>query len=184
MTCGWVSYFLIVGIVMMPAVHASPAPIPIATTPTGNSSTSSSSGTDASAPGGNGPAASGLSARSNPLWEIPLNSLTATSERPIFLPSRRVAPPVPPAAPPPPSPQPVAAPARERPQLALVGAVVGEPDRIAVFLDEITRSVIRLRIGEGYEGWVLRGVKGREATLEREHTTVTLALPSASGEEK
>jgi len=117
--------------------------------------------------------------RGNPLWAIPLKSLTATRERPIFLPSRRpiappaVAgpPPAPAAAPPPPA-------APEQPRLALVGAVVGESEGIAVFVDQNTQSVVRLRTGENHAGWILRSVRGREATLEKGQQTVQLALPA------
>src|SRR5438552_14280167 len=71
----------------------------------------------------------------NPLWSIPLSLLPATQERPIFSASRRppqravaaiaVAAP----APPPPPVEP------ERLTLALIGAVVGDGDAIAVLLD-------------------------------------------------
>lgn len=107
--------------------------------------------------------------RGNPLWSIPLKNLNATRERPIFLPSRRAPapadagapPPLPVAAPPPPPAEP------ERPRLALVGAVSGENDSVAVFMDEETRDIVRLRTGENHAGWILRLVRGREATLEK-----------------
>jgi hypothetical protein len=116
----------------------------------------------------------------NPLWAIPLKSLSVTRERPIFLPSRRPPAPAvagpPPAAParPPPPPEP------ERPRLALVGAVVGETEGIAIFLDQATRGIIRLRTGENHSGWVLRSVKSREATLEKNRESILLALPAPS----
>jgi general secretion pathway protein N len=114
----------------------------------------------------------------NPLWAIPLSSLSATRERPIFRQSRR--PPAPAIAGPPPV-QPALASVPpsgpERPQLTLVGAVIGESEAIAVFLDP-NNAVIRLRTGQDYSGWVLHSVKGREATLRRESQTVILALPA------
>lgn len=115
----------------------------------------------------------------NPLWAIPLSALTATRDRPLFLPSRR--PPAPavagtpvvavpqPAAPPPAEP--------EQPPLTLVGAVAGESEGIAVFLDQATNSVIRLKTGQDHSGWVLRSVKGREAVLQKDRRTTTLVLP-------
>jgi len=116
----------------------------------------------------------------NPLWAIPLSSLTATRERPIFVPSRR--PPAPVVAGPPPvqrvRPPPPPPPPPERPKLALVGAVVGESEGIAVFVDQNTRDVLRLRTGENHQGWTLRSVKGREATLEKDRETMLLALPA------
>jgi general secretion pathway protein N len=113
----------------------------------------------------------------NPLWGIPISSLTATRERPIFLPSRRApAPavagtPVVVVAPPPPPP------AEEQPPLTLVGAIAGDGEGFAVFLDQATNNVVRLKTGQDHQGWVLLSVKGREATLEKNKKTATLTLP-------
>jgi general secretion pathway protein N len=114
----------------------------------------------------------------NPLWAIPLSALTATRERPIFLPSRRApAPAV--AGPPPVVATPVVAPpaAPDRPSLTLVGAVIGTNEGIAIFLDTSTNNVVRLRTGEGHGGWILQSVKGREATFQRNRETATFSLP-------
>jgi len=115
----------------------------------------------------------------NPLWGVPLSTLTATRERPLFTPSRRapapaVAGPVAaaPALPPPPPPA-----EPDRPQLVLVGAIANGSEGIAVFLDQATNNVIRLRTGQDHSGWVLRSVKGREATLQKDQQTTTLTLP-------
>ena len=116
----------------------------------------------------------------NPLWAIPLSALTATRERPLFLPSRRApapavaGPPVVAAPPPPPPPTP----AEEQPPLTLVGAIASETEGFAVFLDQATNNVIRLKVGQDHDGWVLRTVKGREATLQKDRRTTTLALPA------
>jgi len=116
--------------------------------------------------------------RGNPLWAIPLKTLSATRERPLFTPSRRA--PAPVIAGPPPA-QPIAAapppPAPEKPRLSLVGAIVGERESIAVLLDEGTRDIVRLRTGESHAGWTLRSVRRREATLEKDRETMILALP-------
>ncbi len=113
----------------------------------------------------------------NPLWGVPLSSLTATNERPIFSPSRRPpAPPAPPIAaaeaPPPPSPPPP-----EPCPFTLVGTALGEPQNVAVLLNQTTRSVIRLHVGEMASGWSLRSVDMRTMTLEKDSQVVTLALP-------
>jgi general secretion pathway protein N len=118
----------------------------------------------------------------NPLWAIPLSSLTATRERPLFLPSRRapaaaVAGPI--AVAPPPPPPPPAQP--ERPALMLIGVIVGESDGFAVFLDQATNAVVRLKTGQDHDGWVLRAVKGREATLHKNGKSEILALPVPGG---
>jgi general secretion pathway protein N len=44
-------------------------------------------------------------------------------------------------------------------------------------MDEATRDIVRLRTGENHDGWVLRSVRGREATLEKGPETAILALP-------
>ena len=114
--------------------------------------------------------------RINPLWTIPLTSLTATRERPIFSPSRR--PPVVvelasvQSQPSPPTNQP------RRPLLALVGAIAGETEGFAIFLDETTKGIVRLKTGESHSGWTLRIVKGREATLQKGRETAILAIPN------
>ena len=115
----------------------------------------------------------------NPLWEIPLSTLSATRERPIFSPSRRPPPPVtaaapPPAQAPPPPPRP---PRVERPQLSLVGTVAGEEESFGLFVDPATKAAFRLKIGEDYQGWKLGTVQGREVMLERDMQSAVLSLP-------
>lgn len=126
----------------------------------------------------------------NPLWSVPLSTLTATGARPLFSASRRppqravVGLPAEPAAAPPPGPV-----EPERPELALIGAVVGDGDAIAVFLDRTTQKAIRLRQGDTHEGWQLSAVQGREVTFKKAGRSEVLALqrpetaaaPSAGG---
>jgi len=115
----------------------------------------------------------------NPLWGIPVSSLSVTQERPLFSASRR--PPAPPAplAPPP---MPVAAappPAEpERPPLTLVGTAIGKPQNVALILNQTTKSFIRLHVGEAAMGWYLRSVDSRTMTLEKNNQLVTLSLPA------
>ena len=118
----------------------------------------------------------------NPLWAIPLSVLTATQERPIFSASRRppqraVAVPVDQVSAPPP--QKAAAP--ERLSLALIGAVVGESDAIAVFLDQTNQKIVRLRQGESHAGWELSSVQPREVTFRKADRTEVLALKRQDG---
>jgi general secretion pathway protein N len=115
----------------------------------------------------------------NPLWEIPLTSLSGTRERPIFSPSRRPPPPpavvaTPVAKDPPPAPMP---PRVERPQLSLVGTIAGDEQSFGIFVDQTTEAALRLKLGEDYQGWKLRSVQGREVTLERDQHTTILSLP-------
>src|SRR5262245_32635149 len=103
------------------------------------------------------PATEAAPLAANPLWGIPLGSLVATHERPIFSPSRRPPPPVlaavksAPAPPPPPK-----ATEPDQTSLSTVGTVVGGAESIAIFVDQATNDVVRLKIGEGHDGWVLR----------------------------
>jgi general secretion pathway protein N len=111
----------------------------------------------------------------NPLWAIPLKDLSATRDRPIFSPSRR--PPVPAVAAasyvPPPKP-----PEFDRPQLQLVGTIAGENESFGIFLDRVANTVLRLKMGEGHKGWILREVRGREIVLEKDDKSATLSLPA------
>jgi hypothetical protein len=122
--------------------------------------------------------------RGNPLWAIPLKSLTFTRDRPLFTPSRR--PPAPPVAdiePPPPVVAVKPAEPERRPQLSLIGVMVSEKDAMAIFLDETTREVLRLRKNQGHNGWILRSIQGREATLEKVPFMAVLVIP-LPGEQK
>jgi hypothetical protein len=113
----------------------------------------------------------------NPLWAIPLLQLSATRERPLFAPSRRPPPPVVAyqlASAPPPPPKPAEP---EKPRLSLVGTIAGGAEGIGVFLDSTTRAVLRLKMGETHEGWVLRAVRRREATLQNGSQVAVLTLP-------
>ena len=120
----------------------------------------------------------------NPLWAIPLRELSATRERPIFSPSRRPPPPAVAAAPRVATPRVAVKPAEpERPQLSLVGTIAGAGEGFGIFVDQTTKNVVRLRTVDGHRGWILRSVRGREATLEKDRETVVLALP-APGQEQ
>jgi general secretion pathway protein N len=66
----------------------------------------------------------------------------------------------------------------ERPALALVGTIVGEGERIAIFYNVTTKTTMRLRLGEtDDEGWKLVAVDARTTLLEKGQQSVTLALP-------
>jgi general secretion pathway protein N len=65
----------------------------------------------------------------------------------------------------------------ERPLLSLVGTIASGDEGFAIFLDQSTKAALRLKVGEDYQGWKLRSVQGREATLEKNQQVVTLALP-------
>jgi hypothetical protein len=113
----------------------------------------------------------------NPLWAMPIKQFAVTRERPIFLPSRR-----PPAPPPsmvtvakviaPPKPK-----EPEQPQLSLVGTIASDEDSFGIFVDQATKAVIRLRIGEEFQGWTLQTVKSREVGFQKNQQDFVVALP-------
>ena len=113
----------------------------------------------------------------NPLWAMPIKQFSATRDRPIFLPSRR-----PPALPAstvtvakaivPPRPK-----EPEQPQLSLVGTISGDDDKFGIFIDQSTKAVLRLRVGEEFQGWKLQSVQGREAAFQKNQLSFVVALP-------
>ncbi len=117
----------------------------------------------------------------NPLWAVPLRSLSVTRERPLFSPSRRPPPTAVATAPPAPPAQPAPKPAEpDHPLLTLVGTIVGKTQSIGVFVDQAAKNLIRLRTGEGHAGWTLRAIERREATFENGKREAILALPARS----
>ncbi len=124
----------------------------------------------------NAPAAAERMLSANPLWEMPLKQFSVTRERPIFLPSRR--PPAPPASavtvakvvvPKPKEP--------EQPQLSLVGTISGDDAGFGIFVDHATKNVLRLKVGEDFQGWQLRSIQAREASFQKNQLTFVVALP-------
>jgi general secretion pathway protein N len=115
----------------------------------------------------------------NPLWGIPMSALSVTRERPVFSATRR--PPAPPPAPMPVVEAPPPPPAEpEPPHLTLVGTATGETDNVAVVIDQTTKNLVRLRVGEAISGWLLRSLDSRKMTIERDSRSVILALPAVT----
>lgn len=113
----------------------------------------------------------------NPLWAIPLSALTATRDRPLFSASRR--PPAPAVAPVAvvPAPPPPAPTEPEKPNLVLVGTIVGDANSFGIFIDQTSRTALRLKLGEQHEGWTLRSVQKREAMLVKDQQIAVVAMP-------
>jgi general secretion pathway protein N len=119
-----------------------------------------------------------VAASANPLWVVPLAALSATRDRPLFVPSRR--PPAPIANVPSPASSQQPAPrtaSAEHLNLSLVGTVSAENKGVAVFIDPSTHDAVRLRTGEGHLGWILQSVDRRTATLQKSGQRETLELP-------
>jgi hypothetical protein len=118
----------------------------------------------------------------NPLWGIPIKQLSATRDRPIFSPSRR----------PPPAmvDRPVAVvnpivqkPAEpERPRLSLLGTIVNGDDGFGIFMDQATKTSLRIRIGEAYQGWTLRLLQPGSVTLIRGQQSAVLEFPKPASD--
>ena len=115
----------------------------------------------------------------NPLWAMPLKQFSATRDRPIFLPSRR---PPPPAVTTAVVPKAIVVPRPkepERPQVSLVGTISSDNEKFGIFVDQSTKAVVRLKLGEELQGWKLQSIQGREAALEKDQQVVTLTMPQA-----
>jgi outer membrane protein TolC len=69
------------------------------------------------------------------------------------------------------------------PLLALLGTVVGERTRIAVFLDEASKDIVHLRVGQERAGWTLRSVHGRKVDFVRDGRIATLFLKRDADEQ-
>ncbi len=110
----------------------------------------------------------------NPLWAIPLATLAQTRERPIFSQTRR---PVRAVVSAPAAKAPSPTPRTEKPQLSLIGTVVGEDTSLGVFINSETRASLRLRIGDDFQGWKLGSVQGRKVTLTHDGQSAILSLP-------
>jgi general secretion pathway protein N len=72
----------------------------------------------------------------------------------------------------------------DEPSLNLIGVVVGAGEGYAVFLDNTSHAIVRLKTGEGEGGWILRSVANREVVLEMNHRTAVMRLPSPMGDHK
>ncbi len=126
------------------------------------------------------PAVPARTPSANPLWGVPLNQLSGTRDRPIFSPSRRP----PPAAvaaeasliKPPPRKKEI-----EPPPLSLVGTIASGDEGFGIFLDQSTKTALRLKVGEDYQGWKLRAIRGREVTMEKDEHAAVLTLPQPGG---
>jgi hypothetical protein len=122
------------------------------------------------------PAAPARTPSANPLWGIPLSQLSETRNRPIFSPSRRP-PPVAAAV----DPATVKPPPRKKemrpPQFSLVGTIAGEDEGFGIFLDQSTKTALRLKVGDDYQGWKLKAIRGREVTMQKDEQAAVLSLP-------
>jgi hypothetical protein len=64
--------------------------------------------------------------------------------------------------------------------MTLIGTIVSAGDRIAIVVDDATRSSKRLHEGDEEAGWRVKSVLARSAIVEKGDQSVTLALPKPS----
>jgi hypothetical protein len=108
----------------------------------------------------------------NPLAAPSLDRLSATRERPLFTPSRR-------AAPPPPTPVASTAPiepAAGPPRIALVGVVISVQGPRAVINDMALNKIVRVRLGDEIDGWIVRQIDERLLVLSRDDRSASYKL--------
>jgi hypothetical protein len=118
----------------------------------------------------------------NPFWAIPLSSLPATRDRPLFSASRR--PPLvaaPTVAPPAQPQEAVSPPPPERPSLSLVGTIVSPKASVAMLQGANSEAILRLRVGEDNDGWRVQGIGLRSIVVEKGPQSIELGLPKPDG---
>ncbi len=120
-------------------------------------------------------------AEANPLSKISLSSLSVTRDRPLFSLSRRPPPPNSPAPPPPPPPPPTLPSKPLAPPLTLLGTVVSQDKRVAIFFDRSRNRPMRLEEGSEEGGWRLKSISPRSAVVEKDGSAVTIEFPKPAG---
>lgn len=118
----------------------------------------------------------------NLLWGITLEELSATRERPLFSPSRR--PPRAAVNSPPVKAVKAVTPVAPEPTFSLLGTVKGNGEGYALFIETTTHNIVRLKTGEGEDGWVLLSVREREAVLEKNDRAEVLKMSPITGVRK
>ena len=68
--------------------------------------------------------------------------------------------------------------------MKLVGTVVGDGVSMGIFVDPGTSNIVRLRTGKVATQFDFAHRQGRDATFEKDHRQVTLALPARNGTER
>ncbi len=108
------------------------------------------------------------------LPDVPLSSLSATRDRPLFVPSRR-APSV--------APMFAATPLHvdQPPGLTLLGIIrAPEGSGSAVVMDETNHTSVSLRLGDSRRGWVVRSIEAGAVMLQNRERTTRLTFQNAA----
>jgi general secretion pathway protein N len=117
----------------------------------------------------------------NPLDALRLQDLVVTRERPLFTPSRRAHLSLPSDVRAPPLPTQVEGKvvSFDPPPLDLIGTVVGEGLSYALIRNRGSAIVVRVRPGDETEGWLVRAIRFRSISLQREGRENALELYDA-----
>jgi general secretion pathway protein N len=119
---------------------------------------------------------------SQPLWRVPLQTLTATRDKPLFSPSRRPPPPAPVALPPPAAPPLPPPPPEPPPRGALVGVLTG-PDNysVAMIVPDQSSKPMQLHVGEKIGNWTMTSLEARAAVFQNGERREVMEMKTASG---
>jgi general secretion pathway protein N len=55
-------------------------------------------------------------------------------------------------------------------------------DGFAIFVDQATKAPLRIRIGAAHQGWMLRQVEARSATLQKGEEVAVLTFPKPAND--
>ena len=114
----------------------------------------------------------------NPLWKVPLSALNATRDRPLFSASRlpaaaaAVAPPQETSPAPPPEPS-----SPQRPELSLMGTIVGSNSSVALLRAAGSQELLRLHLGQENSGWRVEAIDRNSVVVAKGGQSVRLDLP-------
>lgn len=122
------------------------------------------------------PAASSDAALANPIASRPLESLSATRDRPLFAPSRR----------PPPAPAASVVRAVEAtpippPSVVLLGIVTEADEARAMVRTDASGKVVRARLGDEIGGWKVTQIEPRRLVLSIDDRSVSFSLFARTG---
>jgi hypothetical protein len=67
------------------------------------------------------------------------------------------------------------------PPLSLVGTIASDDESFGIFIDQSTKTALRLKVGEDYQGWKLLKIRGREVTMQKDQQAAVLTLPQPGG---
>jgi general secretion pathway protein N len=125
------------------------------------------------------PSGAPSAALANPLASLPLESLSATRDRPLFSPSRRPPPPPPPPAAP--VVRAVEATPVPPPSVVLLGIVTEANEARAMVRSDPSGKVVPARLGDEIGGWKVTQIEPRRLVLSIDDRSVSFSLFARTG---